>query len=304
MKFRLAISGLALVGGLSVLLMGCTHAAKPSAAAQAKVQVVASFDAMAEFARAVGGDKVEVITMTPAGTEPHDFEPKAADMVTLSKAQVFVYNGLGMEAWAEKAVASANNPKLTVVKASEGATPIDLTDPAEIKEHGQYDPHLWVSLTGAELESRNIAAALSKVDPANASSYAQNLKAFTDELEALRTEYQAKFKAAKSRSFVTGHAAFAYFCRDFGLEQNSVEDTFAEGEPTAKAIAELVEYCRKNGIKTIFVEDMVSPAVSKTVASELGGTFETIATIEGPEDGKTYLDRQKENLAKIYTALH
>lgn len=302
MKVQTLVKGLALLGAVSMLLVGCSEPAK-QAAAPAKVQVVASFDAMAEFARAVGGDKVDVITTTPAGTEPHDFEPKAADMVTLSQAQVFIYNGLGMEAWADKAVASANNPKLTVVKASEGASAIDLTDPAEIKEHGQYDPHLWVSLSGAELEAKNIADALSKVDAANAAVYAANLKTFVDQLEALKAEYQAKFQAAKSKSFVTGHAAFAYLCRDFGLEQNSVEDTFAEGEPTAKALADLVTYCRKNNIKTIFVEDMVSPAISKTVAAELGGTFETIHTIEGPEDGMSYLDRQKDNLAKILKAL-
>lgn len=300
MKIRWAFRGLALVGAFSILLAGCA----PEVASSGKVQVVASFDAMAEFARAVGGDKVDVVTIIPAGTEPHDFEPKAADMVTLSKAQVFVYNGLGMEGWAEKAIESANNPKLTVVKASEGATTIDLTEPEEIAEHGQYDPHLWLSLTGAELEARNIAAALSKVDPANAGVYAQNLKAFTDELEALKTEYQGKFQAAKSRIFVTGHAAFAYFCRDFGLEQNSVEDAFAAGEPTAKDMAELVEFCREHGIKTVFVEEMVSPDVSKAIASEIGGSFETIATIEGAEDGKTYLERQKENLAKVYAAVN
>jgi zinc transport system substrate-binding protein len=300
MKIKSAVGGLVLLGALSVLLGACTGDAKPSG----KVQVVASFDAMAEFARAVGGEKVDVVTMTPAGTEPHDFEPKAADMVTLSQAQVFVYNGLGMEGWAQQAIDSANNPKLTVVKASEGALPIDLTDPAEIQEHGQYDPHLWISLAGAALEAQNIATALSKVDPSNAGYYSQNLKKFTDELGTLRAEYQEKFKASKSKSFVTGHAAFAYFCRDFGLEQNSVEDTFAEGEPTAKAMADLVDYCRKHGIKSIFVEDQVSPAVSQALASEIGGTFETIATIESPEEGKTYLDRQKENLAKVLKALN
>jgi zinc transport system substrate-binding protein len=284
-------------------LSTATLYAAPSGTGSGKVTVVASFDAMAEFARAVGGDRVEVKTLTPAGVEPHEFEPKAQDMMTLSKAAVFVYNGLGMEAWAEKAIAAAANKKLVAVKASDGAVPIANTDPDEVKEHGQYDPHLWLSLSGADLEAKNIAAALLKVDPKNSAYYKKNLDAFTKNLDELRTEYASKYQSQKRRSFVTGHAAFAYFCRDFGLEQNSVEDVFAEGEPSAKGLASLVEYCRKNNIKTIFVEDMVSPAVSKTLASEVGAKVETIATCEGPEDGKTYLERQRENLEKVYAAL-
>jgi zinc transport system substrate-binding protein len=269
-----------------------------------KLSVAASFDAMAEFTKAVGGDKVTVVTLTPAGTEPHEFEPKARDMTTISKASVFVYNGLGMESWADKAVAAAANPDLIAVKASAGAEAISNTDPGEIKEHGQFDPHLWLSLSGAVLEVNNIAAALEKADPANAQYYAANAKSYTKTLDDLKTGYTGKFDASKRKSFVTGHAAFAYFCRDFGLEQNSVEDVFAEGEPSAKQLAELVDYCRQKDVKTIFTEDMVSPAVSKTLADEIGATVQTIATVEGPEDGKTYLERQKENLEKIYTALN
>jgi zinc transport system substrate-binding protein len=299
MRRTLVLTGLLFSSFLSTASL---HAASATSAS-GKLTVVASFDAIAEFARAVGGDKVEVITLTPAGMEPHEFEPKAQDMVTLSKAAVFVYNGLGMEAWADKAVAAASNKRLVAVNASTGSSPISNTDPDEIREHGQYDPHLWLSLSGAALEAKNIAAALTKVDPKNSAYYSKNLDAFTKTLDELRAQYSAKYRSTKGRSFVTGHAAFAYFCRDFGLEQNSVEDVFAEGEPSAKGLAELVDYCRKKNIKTIFVEDMVSPAVSKTLASEVGAKVETIATCEGPEDGKTYLDRQRENLEKVYAAL-
>lgn len=269
-----------------------------------KLSVAASFDAMAELTKAVGGDKVNVRTITPAGVEPHEFEPKARDMTAISEASVFVYNGLGMEAWADKAIAAASNSKLIAVKASEGAKVISNTDPEEIEEHGQYDPHLWLSLSGAALEAKNIASALALADAANARYYEENAAAYIETLDDLRAEYAGKFAASKRKSFVTGHAAFAYFCRDFGLEQNSVEDVFAEGEPSAKQLAELVDYCREKNIKTIFAEDMVSPAVSKTLADEIGAAVETIATIEGPEDGKTYLERQKENLEKIYKALN
>jgi zinc transport system substrate-binding protein len=299
MKKSLLLAVAAVSSFLLVAVLGC---ARPGIV-NGKLSVVASFDAMAEFAKAVGGDKVEVTTLTPAGMEPHDFEPKAQDMATLAKAAVFVYNGLGMESWADKAIAAAGNKRLITVNASEGADPIANTDPGEVKEHGQYDPHLWLSLSGAALEAKNIAAVLAKADPKNALFYEKNRDEFTKALQELRTEYMAKYHSAKGRSFVTGHAAFAYFCRDFELEQQSVEDVFAEGEPSAKDLAELVEYCRKNKIKTIFVEEMISPEVSKTLASEVGAKVETIATIEGPEDGMSYIDRQRENLDKVYACL-
>ncbi|QAT50524.1 ABC transporter substrate-binding protein [Caproiciproducens sp. NJN-50] len=268
-----------------------------------KIQVSVTFDAMKEFTEAVGKDRVKISTIIPDGTEPHDFEPKAQDIAGLSTAQVFVYNGFGMESWAEKAVEAADNKNLIAVEASKGATPIQNTDPDEIKEHGQYDPHLWISLKGAEVEAKNIRDALAKADPTDKAYFDQNCNDFISQLESLYSEYNQKFRSDQTKSFVTGHAAFAYLCRDFGLSQNSVEDVFAEGEPSAKKLAELVDYCKDNHVKTIFVEDMVSPAVSQTLADQVGAEVEQIYTIESSEDGMTYLDRMKANLDEISGSL-
>ncbi len=274
-----------------------------SKAPEGKLQVSVSFNAMKEFAEAVGKDKVEVTTIIPNGTEPHDFEPKAQDLVSLGKAKVFVYSGFGMEAWADKAVQSADNPDLVAVEASKGAEPLKNTDPGEVKEHGQYDPHIWLSLKGAEIEVKNIEAGLAKADPANQDYYSKNCGEFVSKLESLYSEYDQKFKAVPKKSFVTGHAAFGYLCRDFGLQQNSVEDTFAEGEPSAQQLAELVKYCKKNQVTTIFAEEMASPDVSKTLADEVGAKVETIYTVESAEDNKDYLERVESNLGKIYASL-
>ena len=268
-----------------------------------KLQVSVTFDAMKEFVKAVGQDKVEISTIIPDGTEPHDFEPKAQDLVGLSTAQVFVYNGLGMEAWVEKAVSAANNTNLVTIEASNGADAIENADPGEIEEHGQFDPHLWISLKGAELEVKNIKDGLIQADPYNKDFYKTNCDDFVTQLESLYNEYNEKFQSVEKKSFVTGHAAFGYLCRDFGLEQNSVEDVFAEGEPTAQQLSELVKYCKANNVTTIFAEEMASPDVSQTLANEVGAKVETIYTIESAEDGMTYLERMQSNLAIIYESL-
>lgn len=300
---RWAAMLLCLITVVSFSACGSNNDNKADNNGESKIKVSVTFDAMKEFVSAVGKDKVEISTIIPAGTEPHDFEPKAQDLAGLSTASVFVYSGLGMEAWTEEAIKAADNAKLIAVEASKGADAIKNTDPEEIEEHGQYDPHIWLSLKGAELQVKNIKDALVNADPSNKDYYEKNCNDFISQLEKLYNEYNEKFQSANKKSFVTGHAAFGYLCRDFGLEQNSVEDTFAEGEPSAQQLTELVEYCRENKVTTIFAEEMASPDVSKTLANEVGAKVETIYTIESSEDDMTYLDRMTDNLSKIYDSL-
>ena len=290
-------------GGSSTSAASSSSASSSASGNGEKLNVSVSFNAMKEFAEAIGKDKVTISTIIPDGMEPHDFEPKAQDLVALSGADVFIYNGLGMEAWAEKAISAADNAALIAVDASAGADAIQNTDPAEVSEHGQYDPHLWLSITGAKTELENIKNAFVQADPANKSYYEANYQDYTAQLDTLYQEYSEKFKTVESKSFVTGHAAFGYLCRDFGLQQNSVEDVFAEGEPTAQQLAELVDYCRTNHVTTVFAEEMASPEVSNTLANEVGATVQTIYTVESAEDDLSYLQRMESNLSKIYDSL-
>ena len=114
---------------LAAVALAACGSAQPSAQADDQLAVTVTFDAIKEFAEAVGGDQVAVSVIIPTGTEPHDFEPKAQDLVGLSSADVFIYNGLGMEAWVDDAVSAANNEKLVVVDASTGADAINPTHP-------------------------------------------------------------------------------------------------------------------------------------------------------------------------------
>lgn len=268
---------------------------KSNTVSNGKLKVLVTFNAMKEFAQAVGGDKVDIETMIPDGTEPHDFEPKVKDLQSLSDSGIFIYNGLNMERWVDRALKVADNKNLVVVDASTGSKPIE--------EGDSYDPHLWLSLKGAETEAKNIKNAFEKADPANKIYYENNYKTFKSKLDALFNEYNKKFKTVGNKNFVTGHAAFAYLCRDFGLKQSSVENVFAEGEPSAKQLKELVDYCRENHIETIFVEDMVSPKVSETLASEVGAEAKGIYTLESSVKGKDYIECMKDNLELIYTSL-
>ena len=265
-----------------------------------KIGVVVSFNPMKEFVESIGKDKVNVEMVVTPGLEPHDFEPKVKDIKNISDAKIFVYNGLGMEPWAIKTLKSTSNENLIIVEASKGIDLIKSDDKADGKENGDNDPHTWLSLKGAEKSAENIKDALIKVDPSSKDFYEENYKEFYDSLEKLYNEYKNKFSTIKNKNFVTGHAAFAYLCREYNLNQKSVEGVFAEGEPSAKNIKELIDYSKKNNIKTIFTEELVSPKVAETLAREIGGTNEKIYTLENKEDNKNYLESMKSNLEKIY----
>ena len=170
----------------AVCALALTAALPARAEAERPILVAASFDAMAELVKAVGGSLVRVETLIPPGAEPHDFTPTVKTTQLLRAASVLVVNGFGMEPWAKKIAAAAENPRLMLVTASEGAVPVKNSDPDEIAEHGADDPHLWLSLSGAEIEARNIAEALAKADPKNAEAYRMQFTLFKGKLHVLK----------------------------------------------------------------------------------------------------------------------
>ena len=301
--FTRSVAALALGVSIALAFSGCGSQTPAKQDTTEKIKVVASFDAMKEITQAIGGNKVDVTTIIPEGIEPHDYELKTSDVQKLQEAKLFVYNGLGMEAWADKAIQTASADNLMSVALAEHVQPIELTDPEEIEEHGAYDPHAWLGLTSAKEEASAVKDALIKISPEDKEYFEKNYMAFADEIDKMQEEYMKKVANATRKEIVTGHAAFGYLCRDLGISQESVEDVFASGEPSAQKLAELTDFCKAHNVKVIFTEDLVSPAVSETLAKEAGAKAEAIHTIESAEDGITYLARMKDNLNKIAEAL-
>lgn len=281
---------------MAALFVGCqAKTAEKTENTNDKIDVMVSIEPLREFTEIIGGDKVDVKTMVPNGVEPHDFEPKTKDLLELNQSKIFVYNGLGMEHWIDQVLSTVENKDVKIVNASDGAE--------ALKEGNKVDPHLWLSLKGAEQEALNIKNALVEVDPKNKDYYEANYKKFSDEVNSLIKEYQGKFSEVKSKDFITGHAAFGYLCREFGLKQVSVENLFGEGEITPQKMQSIVEFCKENNIKTIFMPELASEKISETLANEVGGKIEKIYTLESNEEGISYIDAMKYNLSKIYNAL-
>jgi zinc transport system substrate-binding protein len=289
--------------GVSVLLWGCSsnENVKENANAIKKansIKVVTSFYPMYEFSKQVVGDAGEVVNLIPAGVEPHDWEPSPQDMKEIESADVLIYNGGGMEGWVDKVVDSVNNKDLLVVEASKG---LDLMEAAEEEDHdgeehkdeeheegredehdnGGLDPHVWLSPVLAAKEVRVIQEALAEKSPENKDVFANNANAYVEKLEMLDQKFREQLKDVKHKEFVVQHAAFGYMGREYGLIQVPIAGLAPDQEPSAERMAEIVEFSKEHGVKTIFFETLVSSKVSEAIAKEVGARTIVLNPLEG-----------------------
>ncbi|MGL5150242.1 MAG: metal ABC transporter substrate-binding protein [Clostridium sp.] len=299
MKVKLVKLAMALV--LSLGLIGCgTNEEK----VDDKIDIVVSITPLKEFVEVIGGEKVNVTTFVPEGVEPHDFEPNPRNLELLTKSNIFIYNGLGMEGWLDSVKTTIDASKTQIIDSSNGVDAIKVNDHDHDHDHeGGTDPHIWVSLREAQIQCKNIKEALIKEDSENKAYYEENYNKFMKELQALDEEYKVKFNEVTNKNFVLGHSAFSYLARDYGLTVKSLTNVFSEGEPNMKDLEALVDYCKKNNVKTIFSEQSSSEALSKTLANDSGAKVEKIYSLETKVEGKTYIEAMRYNLEKIYENL-
>ena len=306
-----------LLGLIGSMIIGCGESNDKNAVKneETKPSITVSIFPLKEFAEEIAGDKVDINCLVPNNMEPHDYEPKTKDFEKLINSDAFIYNGLGLEEWVEKVNEVIKNEDVLIVDSSKNVDSITIEDENHEEEHnhdneeehdhehGAIDPHSWLSLKEAQVQSEAIKDTLIEIDPENKAYYEQNYNEFKQKLDDLYTRYNEKFQTLQNKNFITGHAAFGYLCRDFGLEQKSVENVFGEGEPTPKQLENLVNFCKENNITTIFSESLASPKVSETLAAEVGAKVIPIYTLESQEDNKSYLEAMEYNLNQIYNCL-
>lgn len=273
-----------------------------------RLKVMASFYPMYDFAQKVGGDKVEVKDMVPAGTEPHDWEPAATDIRNLEDADVFVYNGADLEHWAEDVLATLENQDLIVTEASDG---VELLDGEGDHAHGDNgkDPHVWLDPLRAKQEMENIRDAFCQADPKNRDYYEANYEKYAGEFDELDQEFKEGLADAKSRDIIVAHEAFGYLCNAYNLKQLAIEGLTPDSEPDPAKMQEVIEYAKEFDIHTIFFEELASPKVAKTVAKEVDAVTAVLNPIEGLSDediqaGEDYFSVMRKNLAALQKALN
>ena len=267
-------------------------------------KVVTTFTVIADMARNVAGDGVEVVSVTKPGAEIHGYEPTPQDIVAASDADLVLWNGLGLERWFEQFLTNLGDvPSVTL---TDGIDPISITG-------GDYDgkpnPHAWMSLSNALIYVDNIEAALSKADPANAATYAANATAYKAELTAALDPLKAAITALPDdhRWLATCEGAFSYLARDLGLHELYLWPINADQQGSPRQVQAVIDGVREHHIPSVFCESTVSSDPAEQVARETGAAFggilyvDSLSEADGPVP--TYLDLLKVTIETIAQGL-
>lgn len=303
--FIVILAGAAAVVGLSGCGTGKSSEGQTNAAAtgadKKKMTIVTSFYPMyiaaANIVKDIPG--VEVINLTKPQTGClHDYQLTPEDVVTLEKAKVFVVNGAGMEAFLEKTV--KQQPNLKIIDASKDI--LLLKD-----EKGEANPHVWVSVSDAILQVKNIAGQLAAIDAANGAKYMENADAYIKKLSALRDKMHASLTEVKRRDMITFHEAFPYFAKEFGLNIAAVVEREPGTEPSPKELGETIEKVRAAKIQALFTEPQYPAKAAETIARETGAkvfALDPIVTGEAKAGAENdYINKMEQNLITLREAL-
>lgn len=272
------------------------------------IPVVASFSILGDLVQVVGGQRVQVTTLVGPDADAHSFEPKPADARAILKARLFVTNGLNFEPWADKLAKSAAYQGAMVV-ASRGVKPIQIEEAGHGHGHHDADPHAWQNPNNVVLYVQNIAAGLSKVDPAGASSYQANAARYAALLKDFDAQARAQFAAVPEakRKVITSHDAFGYLAAHYQIKFLAPEGVNADATPSAKHVAGLIRQMKREKIKAVFVENMSNPKLiaqlGKDAGATLGGTLYSDALSGPTEPGSSYLKLMQHNVTQLLAGM-
>jgi zinc/manganese transport system substrate-binding protein/manganese/iron transport system substrate-binding protein len=272
----------------------------PTASADA-IKVVATTTVFADIVQNVGGSRVAATSIIPAGVGPEDYEPKPDDARKLSDAKLVVSNGVGLDNFLDRLLASGTGGKTPQLVLGDGIPTITV--------EGEANPHFWLDPSLVkQYYVPKIAAKLSDIDPAGKATYDANAAAYSSTLDSLDAELKAKIATIPeaNRKLVTFHDAFPYFARHFGFELVGVILANVGQEPTAGELAALVDKVKSAGVKAVFSEAQFSPKLSQTLAQEAGIT-KVVTTLYndalGPAPADSYLGLMRWNVDQIVAAL-
>ncbi|MFC0622735.1 metal ABC transporter substrate-binding protein [Kribbella deserti] len=316
-----AFSGavLAVTALASVTLVGCGDSGSANAAGDgAKLNVVASFYPLQFVAQQVGGDSVQVETLTAPGVEPHDLELTPKQVGTLADAKVVLFEK-GLQPAVDEAVEqNAKDAGFDVSAAAKlEATGAEFEHEEEGEAHegeeadgeeahaDELDPHFWLDPTKLADVADAVAGKLGEADAANADAYKQRAATLRAELVKLDGEFSTGLKNCERKAFVTSHEAFAYLAKRYGLEMVGIAGFTPDAEPTPARIKEVQDIVRKEKVTTIFYEELVSPKVAQSIASDLKVKTAVLSPIEGLSDANSnedYFSLMRENLQELRKA--
>ena len=326
------------------LFSACGKKTENNNKATEKQIIYTSFYPLQSITKEIVKDKMEVKNLIPVGQGVHHWEPTAKDMKDLNKGSVILVNGVNLELWTEKFKSALTDLKLVEVSKDvqllksehhdeehsqdeehshdeehdhdhsheEKKDEKEVVQPMTEKEekhhsHGEYDPHIWLSLRNMKVIAKNIYDQVVSMDKENESFYKENLDNVLKRLDEMDKKYSTELSNAKTKYVITSHEAFAYLFNDYGLKQLAIEGINSESEPDLAKMKEIVEFAKKENLKYVFYEELSESKVEETIAKEIGGQVKMLYTIEGQteeqaKENKDYFQMMEENLKALVEA--
>lgn len=295
-----------------------------------KIKIIATLFPQYDFAKQIGGDKVNVTLLLPPGSESHTYEPTPQDMININNSGLFIYTGKEMEPWAENLISGIKN-EIRILDLSTTVNLISVEEFEELycngencehnhvyeneqTEHSEhnhsYDPHIWLNPQYAIQMVNSILEQLSEIDPENAEYYKNNANEYIKQIQQLDMEIEETVNSAETKKIAFGGAfAYAYFIERYNLEFVSAYQTCGENaEPSTTQVKNVIDYMENNEIPVIFYKEYTTGNIAKTISESTHSqmlVFHTVHNVskQDLENGATYISIMKQNLENLKIAL-
>ena len=286
--------------------------------------MAAAFYPLEFVASRVGGDRVEVTTLTGPGTEPHDIELTVAQTALVGEADLVLYQDSMQPIVGDAVEQTADGATLEVEEVIDFIPFAEEHDHAEDEhaedehaeeeeeeeeehdhDHGDEDPHFWLDPARMATVAEAVASELGDIDPDHAEEYDANAAALVEELDELDAAYSEGLANCERDVVVVSHDAFGYLGDRYGLDIHGIAGLSPDAEPGPADIAELQELIDAEGVTTVFSETLVSPATAETLAQDAGVGTDVLDPLEGLSDetaDEDYLSIMRSNLASLQEA--
>lgn len=301
MQMRIILKKITILFCMGFLSAGALFACSaPNANITDQFTILTSFYPMyihaINIAKGISDVKVINLTLPQTGCL-HDYSLTTKDMKAFENASVLVVNGFGLESFLDKVI--KQYPNLPIINAS---TEVDTQSDLDPKE--DVNPHVWVSVTLAMAQVREIGHQLSKLDPEHAERYSLNTEAYVEKLNDLKKSMHQSLDSLHKPPIITFHEAFDYFAREFHLTIAAVLEREPGSEPSAKELKELIQLIWDQQIPLLFVEPQYPQRIAQIIVNETGiGIFTLDPAVTGPDSPDAYLQIMEANKETLVKAL-
>ncbi len=271
-----------------------------------RIRIMTTVFPIMEFAKRICGPRGEVEMLLPPGVEVHTWQPRASDVLSLSKTDLLIAVGANLEPWLPGLVGSVANPRMIILDASRG---LDLIRDRDEGSSPAPDPHYWLDFSLDQRIVEKITDTCCGLSPGDAGTFRQNAALLNERLKELDGRFRKSLAGCKGKDFVIGgHGAFGYLARRYGLRQIALYGLSPDSEPTPRQVAQVISFVKKNEIAVIFYEKSDSSKLARMVASETGARTLVLSaahnlTKEQFSSGMTFFDLMQEDLDNLRTGL-